>query len=205
VASVDGSPITEATEDHWVTVQASTDYESIPKAPIPAGVVPDPPAFRACIAYLRSAGASQGHPRSNAELLKDCEANYQVLRAHILGILISFKWWEARAKQLGIVVTQKQVVTAFAKFRPEEYGSTPAYLQYLRRTSQSLADSYLRMRLDLITTALNQYYLKKGRPAFAQYIENFSRESAAKTNCEAADVVPNCSEYKGPVAAEARL
>jgi hypothetical protein len=208
VASVQGNSVTEAALDHWVAVQAATNYEAVPKGPVPAGVVPDPPGFRACIAYLRSGGQNHEgvlHARSNAQLLAECEVNYRRLRAHVLGILISFKWWEAEAKALGISFDQEKVAKAFARFRDEEYHSIPNYERYLRTTGQTLADEYLRMRMDLYTVALGEHFQAEGTPAMMHYLRDFSKEWAAKTSCQPADVVPNCKEYKGSSAPEARI
>jgi hypothetical protein len=208
VASVDGSSITEATLDHWVAIQASTDYEAVPKGPVPAGVVPDPPAFRACIAYLRSGGSTHeqpSRPRTNAELRAECEANYRTLRAHVLEILISFRWWEAEVKALGIHLSQEKVAAESARFRGEEYHTIANYQRYLRRTGQTLADQYLRMRMDLYTNALREHFTAKGTAAAEHYLRGFSKEWASKTICRPSDVGPNCKEYKGSSEPEARL
>ena len=208
VASIAGSPITEATLDHWVAVQAATDYETVPNGPIPAGVVPDPPGFRACIAYLRSGGGSgeqRRAPRTNVELMAECEAHYRTLRAHVFGILISFKWWEGEVKMLGISISQEKVATEFARFRGEEYHSLSNYQRYLRRTGQTLADQYLRMRMDLATNALREHFMSEGVDGYARYAKEFAREWASKTSCRASDVVPNCKEYRGGAAPEAML
>jgi hypothetical protein len=208
VASVDGSLITEATLDHWVAVQAATDYEPVPKGPIPAGAVPDPPGFRACVAYLRRGGATHeapAVPRTNEELVTECETNYKTLRNHVLGILISFKWWEAEAKALGIRADEQKVATEFTRFRKEQYGSVVKYQNYLRRTKQTLADSYLRMRIDLLTLGLSKHFLSQGKAAFVRYMQQFPKEWAAKTVCQPQDLVPNCKKYKGSTAPEARI
>lgn len=208
IASVEANPITEATLDHWIAVQASTDYEPVPKGAIPAGVVPDPPAFRACIAFLRSGGPTHEKPsrsRTNGELRAECEANYRQLRTHVLRILISFKWMEAEAKKLALPVSPKRVAAEFARFRGEEYHSIGRYQQYLRRTGQTLADSYLRMQMDISATELRQHFLSEGKPAFVRFLRDFSKEWASRTTCQPSDVVPNCKEYHGSIAPEARI
>ena len=208
VASVAGSKITEAVLDHWVAVQASTNYELIPKGPIPTGVVPDPPAFRACVAYLRSGGqgaTESSRPRTNAELFRECETHYHWLRNHVLGILISFKWWEAKANELGIHISEAKIVKEFARSREEMYHSIAKYEVYLRRTGQTLADEYQRVRADLLTVALREHFLAAGKAAFIAYLQSFSKEWAAKTSCEPSDLVPNCREYRGSIEPEARI
>lgn len=208
VASIEGDEISEATLNHWVAVQAVTDYEAIPKRAVPSGVIPDPPLFRACIAYQRAGGPSRkpsSKVRTNEELLAACESSYQTLRDHVLSVLISFKWWEAEVKAAGVSVSEQEVRALFARFRKEQYGSPLKYQRYLRLTGQSLADEYLRMRMDLNTLALLNHFQSEGTPQLAHYAQDFAKEWAAKTSCQPSDVVPNCREYKGRVEPEARI
>jgi hypothetical protein len=208
VASVDGSDITEATLNHWVAVQSVTNYESIPKRPVPSGVIPDPPLFRACIAYQRTGGATGKVPekaRTNAELLASCASSYQALRGRMLGQLIAGKWFEAEVKAAGVRVSEQEVKTLFARFRKEQYGAPAKYQRYLELTGQSLADQYMHMRLDLYSLALLKHFQSQGTPQLEHYIHNFAVEWAAKTSCQPADVVPNCREYRGSVEPEAAI
>src|ERR1035441_10448534 len=53
VARVRGvGSITKAMVDHWVPIEAVLLYEEVPRSEVPVGVVPDPPAYSACIARL---------------------------------------------------------------------------------------------------------------------------------------------------------
>jgi hypothetical protein len=208
VASVDGQPISEAMLDHWVAIQASTEYEVMPKGPIPAGVIPDPPAFRACIAFLRAGGPTHEKPtraRTNAQFLRECEESYHALRRHVLPILISFKWWEAKGKELGIDISQQKIATEFARYREEEYHSLAGYEQYIRRTGQTLTDEYLRMRMDLYQGAFRAYFTAKGTAAYLKYLRELPKEMALRTSCQPSDVNPNCEEYEGSSPPEARI
>jgi hypothetical protein len=121
----------------------------------------------------------------------------------VLAILISFKWWEAAVKELNIGVSERKITTEFARFRDEEYHSIAGYQRYLRRTGQTLADQYLRMRMDLYTTALNRRLVSEGVARYEQRSREFSKAWASKTICKASDVVPNCREYRGSAEPEA--
>jgi hypothetical protein len=207
VASFEGGDITEAQLDHWMATEARTSYEDIPKGPVPSGVVPDPPEFRACIAYLRSGvpGQTSTRRRTNAELLAECRARYRALRERVLTILISFKWLEGEAKALGMNVSQNMIVQEFARFRRGVFGSTTKYQVFLRRSGQTLADEYQRMRMDIDTRGLTKHFIGKGAAAVRQYTQEFPKEWAKVTTCRSTDVIPNCKEYKGSIAPEALL
>lgn len=207
VASVDGKAITESTLDHWIALQAAAQYEVTPKAPLPAGVVPDPPAFRGCIAYLRSVAQHEtaAKARTNAELLSECQAGYRRLRTHALEILITFKWFEAEASRLGVKVPNATVEKAFKRVFKEQFHSPGEYQVYLRRSEQTLADEYQRLRIDLLSSALQQHFFAEGTSAVARYYHEFPRVWAAKTSCRSSDVNPNCREYTGSGAPQARI
>jgi hypothetical protein len=207
VASVGGSVVTESMLDHWVALQAAAQYEVTPKASLPAGVVPDPPEFRACIAYLRGVAQHERAPKlhSNAALLTQCQIGYRSLRTHALEILITFKWFEAEASRLGIKLTGAKLAAEFTRVRKEQFHSIGEYQAYLRRSDQTLSDEYQRLRVDLLSTALQAHFKTEGIPAVARYYHEFPRIWAAKTTCRTADLNPNCKEYKGSVAPEARI
>jgi hypothetical protein len=210
VASVGSRVVSEAVLDHWVSVQAVTDYDVSGQHPAPVGVVPDPPRFAGCIALLRAGGHLQpGTPAkpvgkiSNSELLGLCESTYKGLREHVLSILLSWAWWQNEAAALGISVPEEEVARKFAVYRDGAFKSALAYKRYLEVTGQSLADEYLRERMDIITLKLLEHFQAQGQ--LEAYDLSFSRKWAEKTTCRAGDIVPNCSEYHGATPPEARI
>jgi hypothetical protein len=207
VASVDGSVIKESTLNHWTAVQAAAQYETSPKAPLPAGVIPDPPEFRACISYLRRVAQREGSTKlqTNADTLVECEKSYRRTRAHALEILISFKWLEEEASRVGLKVTDAKLVAELARVRKAEFPSVSQYQLYLQRAHLTLADEYQRLRINLLSTGLQRHFQGEGLVALARFAHEFPRTWAARTSCRSADVNPNCKEYKGSIPPESRI
>jgi hypothetical protein len=207
VATVGHSSVTESMLDHWLVVEAAAQYESVPKGPLPAGVIPDPPKFRACIAYLRHAARREGSSKThtNVELTAECETDYHRLRARTLEMLIAFRWVEAEAAHVGVSITNATIIVEAKRLRRELFRSASEYEVYLRRTGQTLADQYQRLRVDLLSTGLQKRFLSEGTAVLARYFHEFPRKWAAQTSCRSTDVNPSCKEYKGSVAPQAEI
>src|SRR5438445_2979554 len=87
VARVGSHVITKATLDRWTAIEGVLAYQLNPTRPVPKGVVPDPPSYTACVAFLRAhpqASASASAHATAAQLRAACKARYEVLQRHML-------------------------------------------------------------------------------------------------------------------------
>ncbi len=204
VVQVGGSSITKATLDHWTSVEAILAYDTNPKQPVPKGVVPVPPSYTACIAYLEATAPKSAKGQSKltaAQLKSQCQQHYEELQQHILGILINFDWLAGESADQGIKVTDEEVKRQFTRFKHEQFRTEAAFQRFLGFTGESLSDELLIMKRNLLTEEIAQKVIeKKGLTAQQQQQAGkaFVKKWTARTNCRAGYVVPGCKQYKGP-------
>lgn len=215
VARVQGvGAITEASLDHWARVEAVLVNDQIPTHPVPRGLVPDPPEYRACISYLRAVGSHLGVSGAvkTSTLETRCRGEERSLRESTLNTLISWEWTIGRGRALGIHVTDRQVQERLAEVVKNHslYGSD--FARYLRLTGQTRADLLRRSRVQLYEVALSNRSTelikelprsltdKERQAAYATLLNRFTatRSWVSKTSCSAGFVVSACKQYKGP-------
>jgi len=183
-----GSPITKAAYAHWLGVAAAAGGASGEKA-----VVPDPPNYTNCIAHLKetTAKAAKGQKApSEAELKKQCEAQYTSLKQEVLGFLISSSWVLGEAKSLGVNVSDKEVRDQFLHIKHQQFPKTAEFEKFLQTSGQSVSDLILRVKLNMLSQKI-QEKIVKSKPQISHaeaakyYSENQSRYgSPEKRNVE---------------------
>jgi foldase protein PrsA len=215
VAQVGRYSISKATLDHWISVEAVTDYETNPRRPVPKGVVPDPPNYTACIARLEATTPTSTRGEAAAartRLKSQCQHDYQAVRQHVLNVLITFDWLISESAKQGVTVTDKEVKQQYARFSHERFPKQGELERYLAFTGESLSDELLRMRIDLLSTKLVKKITatrgltpRQQQQALVRFFQAFPKKWVAKTNCRTGYVVPNCKQYKGPLAPDDRI
>lgn len=218
VARIAGAgEISKATLEHWIPIQARLVYSVVPRRPVPKGVVPDPPVYTACVAYLKTRKQKivETGPRPTAAQLKDkCAQDYQQLRASALNLLIGSDWTFATATAVGMKVTDAEVKQRFELVKAHDLGMSPReYLKYLKYTGQTLADMMLRSKVQLIEAKMKQRviemieHLPKGltQQQQAQVLTKLTADVptieqwVAKTSCRRGYVTSSCRQYRGPL------
>lgn len=156
VASVDGTPISKAAFDHWMTIasdSATADGTTTQKIPIPV-----PPDFTACVAYLKSAQAkllTKGQKAStDAQLKSQCATEYQADKAQVIQFLVSAQWVINEARSEGVSVTDKQISNEFASIRKQQFPTVAQYDTFLKESGYTPSDLLLRVKLQLLSTDL---------------------------------------------------
>ena len=207
--------LTEGTVDHWVKVEEATNFESNPKHPIPAGAVADPPSFKQCIAWMRSYPPELVAKRRRepaARLKKECETNHRAVRAHTISVLISFLWFEAEAAKKGITFAESVVRKELERFWPGVFKTREEFKNSLIYAGETYADELQRMKIDLISQALEDRAAKaagvSGEQKLRAYglsLRSVTDEWVRKTSCSSGFVAPNCREYKGAEPPEFRI
>jgi hypothetical protein len=212
VAQVGHAVIKRTTLDHWISVQAITDYAERPQEPPPPGVVPDPPLYRACITRLRaSPPVPTTSTTSTTSLKARCSQNYTQLLQHIMQILITFQWLIGESAARDVKVTETEVADRYARFSRERFPRDGELRKYLAATGESLSDELLRMRMDMLSNRLLQKAEAEGKTsaerlrAIEKLFNGLPSRWVPKTNCRPGYVAPNCRQYHGPIPAEARI
>jgi foldase protein PrsA len=207
VARVGSHAITKATLEHWTDVEAVLAYETEPKHPVPSGVVPDPPAYSRCVAYLEkttSPEPGQAVP-TRSQLKRRCQERRRSLQRHVLDILLLHYWLLDEGAEQGVKVTSAEVKKTLDRTFPNE----AAYRRYLALTGETPADERLIIEKDRLDTRLLQTAEAKRAPqpkslreheqAMIEAATAFTKKWKARTSCSAGYVVTECKQYKGPL------
>jgi foldase protein PrsA len=164
VVSVNGKAITRDTYNHWVEVAATTSAASAStgKTP-PKPVIPDPPAYKACIAHLQATAPkpTKGQPKPTAAALKtQCEQQNTTLKQQVLGFLISSEWVIGEASDQGVKVSDKEVTKQFNQIRTQQFPKEADFKKFLSGSGQTVSDLLLRVKLNLLSSKIQQKITK---------------------------------------------
>jgi len=210
VALVGRDSITEGQIERWAAVVAVMELPA-PTRPLPLGVVPDPPGYGNCIAYLAGvAEAERARPAPDRVQLKQrCALERESLRQSALTELIRRCWEREEARKMGVRVTGREVDEAIrGRF------STEAELhRYLAFTRLPMSD----VRFLIGEMALEAKWYRANVPAYgklkrkgpeseqvASEIDSgltsvdvrVAKTWTPRTRCRTGYVVSVCGEYK---------
>ncbi|HYM56002.1 MAG TPA: peptidyl-prolyl cis-trans isomerase [Solirubrobacteraceae bacterium] len=179
VVQVNGKSITKSAFNHWMGVAAVSSGT----APGAKAVIPEPPNYTACIAHLAATQPkpAKGQPApTTAKLKSECETQYKALQQEVLGFLISSEWVLGEASSLGVKLTDAEVKKQFTKIKNQQFPKAAEFEKFLSSSGQTVSDLLLRVKLNLLSTKIQQKIVKsKGAVTQAQiakyYNENKSR------------------------------
>jgi foldase protein PrsA len=182
VVQVGGTSITKATFSHWLGVAAASSAASTPGKPAQAAV-PDPPSYTACIAHLEATAPKPAKGQSKptaAQLKSQCEQQYQTLKQEVLGFLISSQWVAGEASDQGVKASDKEVKQRFEQIKKQQFPKEAEFQKFLQSSGQTISDLLLRVKLNLLSSKIQQKITKsKVNPTKAQiakfYNENKQR------------------------------
>jgi foldase protein PrsA len=181
VVQVGGTPITKSTFEHWLSVAAASSSASTPGAAKP--VVPDPPNYTACVAHLEATSPKpakgQAKPTA-AELKSECEAQYKSLQQEVLGFLISSAWVIGEAESQGVKVSDAEVKKEFEKIKNQQFPKAGEFQKFLASSGQSVSDLLLRVKLNLLSTKIQQKVAKQKGAVTQAEISKYYKEHASQ-------------------------
>ena len=171
VVSVDGTGIKTATFQHWMNVASASSATSAGGKP----TVPDPPKYTACIASLKAqAKPTKGQKApTEAELKKQCEQQYKTLKQEVLGFLISSTWVLGEASSLGVKVSDKEVKKQFEKIKSQQFPKAAEFEKFLKTSGQTVSDLLLRVKLNLLSSKIQQKIVKEKSKVSHAQIEKY--------------------------------
>jgi hypothetical protein len=212
VARIGGvTSISKATVEHWIPVEASVLYQEQPTKPVPKGVVPSPPNYTACIAYLKVTPQKDGEALQQltvAQAKGKCKQRYDEIKVLTLNTLIGWYWTIGAGEALGVRPSAAEVQRRYEKDQGL-FKSKAEFINYLKFTGQTTSDMRLRSKVQLFETKLlaKLTALKKaqtnGTPAqrreLAKFVEKLPEGTYWKerTTCHKGYVVSACKQYKG--------
>ena len=163
VVSVNGTPVTTATFNHWMAVAANASSASTTGAAATKAVVPDPPNYTACIAHLETTAPKPAKGQSKptaAQLKTECEQQYQSLKQTTLGFLITANWLLGEANEQGVKISDAEVQKAFSKIKSQQFPTEAAFQKFLASTGYTVSDLLLRVKLEELSTKIQQKVTK---------------------------------------------
>jgi foldase protein PrsA len=154
VAQVAGvGTISEATLKHWMSVEAIVFYQEYPTGPAPKGVLPDPPNYTACIAFLKSMSSklveSDAKPTA-AQLKSQCIQELHKIKELTLDQLIQWDWTIEQGKSLGLKTTAAEINERYQQVNAKLFPRQGEFARYLEWTGQTHADMLFRARVQLL-------------------------------------------------------
>jgi foldase protein PrsA len=181
VAQVNGNAITKSTFEHWLTVAAASSSTSAGAA-APKPVVPEPPKYTACIAHLEATTPkpAKGQTKPTAAQLKtQCEQQYQSLQQEVLGFLISSEWVLGEAESQGVKATDQEVKKEFEKIKNTQFPQAGSFKKFLDASGQTVSDLLLRVKLNLLSSKIQQKVAKqKGTVTQAQISKYYNEHKS---------------------------
>jgi hypothetical protein len=188
--------ITKSALVHWTEIEAISVYEPYPHRRVPKGVVPDPPQYASCIAYLRAKGSQS--TTTTAQLRDQCREQHSVLQRQILEILISAYWLNSEATHLGVGVTTAEV----KRVLDEKFTTKAALHRFLKLRGETKADEELLVKRQMLASRVVEAVERPeaSRPqrqrAVAAFFRKFAQKWTARTDCRVGYVVSECRQYQ---------
>jgi hypothetical protein len=216
VAQVAGvGSISKAALEHWIPVEAVVLYQEYPTTPVPNGLIPVPPNYTTCIAYLEKLPrkpTEAGPKPTPAELKGRCAQRYRELKELTLNTLIGWDWTIAAGKTLGMTASDAEVRQRYAEVNKRYWPKVAEYKNYLKLTGQTDADMMLRYKvqvfeakllkeLEAIEQSLPRGATEQQRQSALASLEKYvsGRQWVSSTSCLKGFVVSACKQYRGPL------
>jgi len=195
VVRVGHHSITKAALAHWTAVEAVLSSGESFERPVPKGLVPDPPAYTSCIAYLgRTAPAA-----STAQLRSECEQKYRAIQDHVLEILINYDWMHEEATARSVRVNAREVDRALRVQLP----SAAAFARFLAVTGESVSDARYVVESKLLIAKLQSaassqpgLTAEQRARAAADFAATVIARWKSRTDCRSGYVLPDCRQYR---------
>src|SRR5262249_44902090 len=134
--------------------------------------LPDSPHYTQCIAKLKATQPppAKGQPApTEAQLKSQCEPQYKTAQQEGLGFRISHSWVVNEAESLGVKASDKEVHKKFEELKKQEFAKPGEFEKFLASSGQSVSDLLLRVKLNLLSSKIQQKIIKsKASPTNAQ-------------------------------------
>jgi parvulin-like peptidyl-prolyl isomerase len=179
VVKVGETPITNSTFKHWLGVAAvSTSAGTGGKA-----VLPEPPNYTACIAHLKATEpkpAKGAQPLSASALKAQCATQYKSYLQEVLSFLISSQWVLGEAQSMGVKVSDAEVKKQFLKIKNAQFPKASEFEKFLASSGQTVSDLLLRVKLNLLSTKIQQKIAKKKANVTTAEIEKYYNQNKSR-------------------------
>jgi parvulin-like peptidyl-prolyl isomerase len=96
---------------------------------------------------------------------KPGEKKYEELKTAALGELLDQIWIQGEAEELGISITPKQIATELAQIKKQNFKTEAEFEKFLKTSRFTRADVRARVKLQLLSTQIQEAVAKEAPPA----------------------------------------
>jgi hypothetical protein len=160
VATVEATPIAQATFAHWLAITAA-------------------------LSGLRG---------------RDASASNTTLKDRVMGFLITGEWLLGEAAALGVDISEAAAHRRLEEVQKKQFKQPGELQRYLAKNHETAADLLLRVKLELIESAIARkvtaakHTAAEKKAALASFQAQFQAKWKAKTSCAAGFVTSDCRE-----------
>ena len=104
---------------------------------------------------------------------KPGEDKYEELKTAALGELLDTIWIQGEAEELGISVTPKQIATELVQIKKQNFKTEAEFQKFLKTSHFSRQDVLDRVKLQLLSTQIQEAITKKAPPASESEIAGY--------------------------------
>ncbi len=122
----------------------------------------------------------------------------------VMGFLISGDWVIGEAASLGINVSEATVERHFDHIRAEQFPHRHEFRKFLRNSGQTIADLLLRVRLNILSQAIQKHVVAAAngaeakQRALSEFVKGFKARWQSQTVCVKAFTVADCGSTQEP-------
>jgi foldase protein PrsA len=98
----------------------------------------------------------------------------------VLGFLISSEWVLGEGAALGVGVTDKEVKKRFEQIRSQQFPKAAEFQRFLANSGQTVSDLLLRVKLNLLSSKIQQKIVRAKATVTHQQIEKYYKENPAR-------------------------
>jgi foldase protein PrsA len=178
VVQINGKPVTKDTFAHWMGVAVTANTAS--GTSLGSKAIPEPPRYTACIAHLRATAPkpAKGQPaQTDAQLKTQCDQQYKALQQQVLGFLISSDWVLGEGSDLGVKLSDKEVKKQFEKIKNQQFPKAGEFERFLATSGQSTSDLLLRVKLNMLSSKIQEKISKQKHTPTKAEIEKYYNEN----------------------------
>jgi len=160
VATVEATPIAQATFAHWLAITAALSDQ-------------------------------HGH---------DASASNAALKDKVMGFLLTSEWVLGEASALGVNISEAEVQKRLGEVQKKQFKKPSELQEYLAKNHETMADLLLRVKLELLESAISRkvtatkHTAAEKKAALASFQAQFQSKWKAKTSCAAGYVTGDCKQ-----------
>lgn len=122
--------------------------------------------FRRALIQQAASGGLQKPPKPG-------EKKYEELKKAALDELLDQIWIQGEAEELGIAVTPKQIATELAQIKKQNFKTAAEFQEFLKTSRFSRRDVLIRVKLQLLSTQIQEQISKEAPPASEAEIADY--------------------------------